>query len=278
MVAKAFSEILDEAIDDLSRNGFDSADRIAYWQERIREAAERAMRSPDEMERMVREAMIAVYRKLVEQGVVLKYHPALKRFNIDMVAPHLRRELDKRIMAATDLIVINRKAVVEKTNQRFSGWSTSIPAGGSETVDKAEVRRQLKKPVAQQKFEENRVLIDQGHKLRASISDVIAVDNGAIALIWHSHWRQANYNYREDHKDRDLHVYAIRGNWALTKGLMKAGPDGYYDQITAVAEEPFCRCYAQWIYNVSSLPPEMLTEFGKAELERARAVVKMERK
>lgn len=273
MVAKAYAEVVQEAIDDLATHGFDNAERVAFWQARIREAAERAMRTPDEMERMVRDAMIALYRKQVEQGVVLKYHPGIKRFSVDMVRAQARTELDKRILAAADLIKLNRRQAVEKTLQRFSGWSTSIPAGGSGVIDKRAVRRHIKQPIARERFEENRVLIDQGHKLRASISEVIANDNNALALIWHSHWLRPGYNYREDHKDRDLHVYAVRNNWALQKGLMKIGPDGYYDQITAVAEEPFCSCYAEWIYNVSSLPADMITEKGRAELARVKAAL-----
>ena len=92
-------------------------------------------------------------------------------------------------------------------------------------------------------------------------------------MIWHSKWRQQNYDYREDHKERDLKVYAIRDNWAITKGLMKAGPAGFYDDITKVAEEVFCQCYAKFIYNIRSLPVDMLTAKGKAALADARAAL-----
>jgi len=50
----------------------------------------------------------------------------------------------------------------------------------------------------------------------------------AIALIWHSNWRQAGYDYREDHKERDLEIYTLRPNWALERGFMKASPAGLY--------------------------------------------------
>jgi hypothetical protein len=271
MVDKAFDSLLKDAIDDLAEHGFDSAERVAMWQERLRDAAETAMRSPDAIDQMVRDAMVAIYRKMVEQGVVLKYHPGVKRYTVDMLNAQMRNDLDKRILAAADLIKLNRKQAVEKTLQRFSGWSTSIPKGGSGVIDKREVRANIKKPVAQEKFETNRVLIDQGHKLRASISEVIAQDNNALAMRWSSHWRQPNYDYRVEHKERDGHVYAIRNNWALSKGLMNPGPDGYYDQITAVAEEPYCRCNAVWLYNLSSLPSEMLTVKGRAVLDAAQS-------
>jgi hypothetical protein len=90
------------------------------------------------------------------------------------------------------------------------------------------------------RFDERRVLVDQGHKLISAINRTVAEEGNAIAGTWHSHWRQAGYDYREDHKERDDHVYAIRGNWAIKDGLMKVGPAGYSDEITQAAEEPFC--------------------------------------
>jgi hypothetical protein len=50
-------------------------------------------------------------------------------------------------------------------------------------------------------YEARRVMIDQNHKLIANIDNVIATSNNAIAAEWHSHWRQAGYDYREDHKE-----------------------------------------------------------------------------
>ena len=102
---------------------------------------------------------------------------------------------------------------------------------------------------------------------------MVASEGGAIALIWRSHWRQAGYDYREDHKDRDSQVYAIRGsgNWALQQGLMRPGPPGYYEDITAVGEEIFCRCWAEYIYRLGSLPDDMLTKKGAETLAQARS-------
>ena len=267
---KAFSDLLNAAIEDLTIHGFDNVARVAAWMDKIRAAAEATMRSQHELDQMLRDAMNTVFRRMIEQGVVLKHHPGIHRFTLDMVRPAARAELDRRIMASAELIRLNRKQAIEKTLQRFSGWSTSIPKGGSRTVNRTEVRKDLKRPMQRLPFEERRVLVDQGHKLRASISDVIAKDNQALAAIWHSHWRQAGYDYREPHKQLDEKgVFAIRGNWAIEKGLMKPGPNGYTDQIEAPAELPFCRCYYQYIYNVDALPADMLTEKGRRELQRA---------
>ena len=137
-------------------------------------------------------------------------------------------------------------------------------------MDKNDTKTGIRKSLAQLPFEERRVLIDQGHKLSASLSEILALEGGAIAGEWHSQWRRAGYNYREDHKERDMQVYTIRNNWAMQKGLMKAGPCGYTDDITAAGEEVFCRCSIRYLYNIRDLPETMLTAKGAAALKEVR--------
>lgn len=273
MASQSYYDVLTEAINDVAEHGFDSAERIAYWQGRLRLAAEDAMVSDAEMERMLREALQSIYTRLVDQGSLVQFHPGVSRFTLERIRPHLRRELDRRIMASADLIRLNRKQAVEKTLQRFAGWSTSIPAGGSTLVDRRRQKRDIRKSLTSLPFEQRRVLIDQGHKLTASINDVVATDAGALAAEWRSHWRQAGYDYRPDHKERDLRVYAVRGSWAMNQGLMVKGPNGYTDDITQPAEEPFCRCRYRYIYALRGLPEDMLTKKGQLSLQQARHAV-----
>ena len=271
---RTYYEVLGDAVNDLSTHGFDSAERVAYWQERIAEAMGQSMKSQAQMQEQLREALAAIYKRLVDQGGAIKHHPGVSRFRLERLRNDLRLELDKRIMASADLIKLNREQAKAKTLQRFSGWATSIPKGGSDQVDKNAEKANIKKALGSLPFEERRVLIDQGHKLTASINEVIARDNNAIALRWVSHWRQAGYNYRVDHKERDGHVYLLRTSWARTAGLIKPGEAGYYDEVTAVGEEPFCRCYATYIYNLRDLPDDMLTQKGTKALAEAQAKLK----
>lgn len=264
------AETITAATNDFTTRGYVSPEQLAYWQARIREAAIGELVPPHELASVLNRSLAAIYGRLIDHGQVIKHHPGVSRFTIDKLRPHLRGELNKRIMASADLIKLNRDQAIEKTIQRFSGWATSIPAGGSDAVDKRETKALVQKSMKQLPFEERRVLTDQGHKLTASISDVIAKDGGAIAMVWHSNWRQRGYNYREDHKERDELTYAIKGSWAIERGLMKKGPAGYTDDITAPAEEPFCRCRGTYIYNLRSLPEIMITAKGKSELERVR--------
>ena len=160
--------------------------------------------------------------------------------------------------------------MIAKTLRRFSGWATSIPKGGSDEIDKRKLREEVVKPLRNLPFVERRVLIDQGHKLTSSISATLAHDGGAIAARWFSHWRQTGYNFREDHRERDGHIYLVRNSWAHKAGFVKAGPDGFSDEMTQPAEEPFCRCKFVYLYHLKQLPPTMITKKGAEAFSKAK--------
>jgi hypothetical protein len=106
----------------------------------------------------------------------------------------------------------------------------------------------------------------------AEVVYIFALEGNPIAAIWHYDRLDEQGEYRKtyDHKQRDDHVYAVRGNWAIVKGLMKPEPNGYIDEISRPHQELGCMCRLQWIYNLRDLPNMMMTEKGKAELERVR--------
>jgi hypothetical protein len=262
----SFQAVLSAAIDDMLANGFDSAERVAKWTRALEHAAAASLVSAASLDQMLRDGLAAVYRRMVDKGGVVKFNPCIERFTIEKLKPKLRAELDRRIMASADLIKLNRKQAIDKTLQRFQGWSTSIPAGGSTVESRAKVKVDVKKSLAQLPFAERRCLIDQGHKLAASISEVVANDGGAIAGQWASRWRQPGYNYREDHKERDKQVYLIRDSWAHRAGLVKKGAPGFVDEITRPAEEPFCRCSYVYLFALRDLPDDMLTQKGRRAL------------
>lgn len=267
----AFDAVLSQAIDDLMAHGFDSQERVDRWLRLLREAARNSMVSAESMEQQLRDALAARYRKFVDEGGIQRMSPGVDRFTLDRIKPSLRAELDRRIMASAQLIRLNREQAIEKTLQRFSGWSTSIPKGGVSAETKREVRKNVKKSMQNLPFEERRVLIDQGHKLVSAINEVVAKDGGAIAGEWHSHWRQAGYDYREDHRERDEQFYLVRNSWAHAAGLVKPGKVGYVDESTAPGQEVFCRCFYTWVFNLRDLPEDMLTAKGKRSLKAAQA-------
>lgn len=265
----SFYEVITAAINDIVMNGFDTQKRIDDWLVKIRIAAVASLTPERHVEEATSQAMRGIYQRMIVNRQILKYHPDISNFTLDMVRPKLRNELDRRILANAALIRLNREIAIQRTLQRFAGWSTSIPKGGSDVAEKVEVKKAIRKSLASLPFEERRVAIDQGHKFISSLNSILAVDQGALAGTWHSHWRRPGYNYREDHKDRDEKVYVVRGNWALAKGLMKVGLDGYSDQITQPGEEVYCSCSYAYIYNLTSIPDELLTEKGRRALEKA---------
>lgn len=261
------SEVLSEAVRYFAEHGYDSEDALNYWLHRIRLAIlERGSKPPTDM---AQAALQAVYNKAVRGGLK-RYHPELPPYAIQTIAPNLRPILQSRILASADLIKLNREQAVETTLRRFSGWATSQPMGGG-PVDKLKTRQHIGKRLQQASYEERRMLIDQGHKLIASINQTVAEGNGAIAMQWHSHWRDPSYDYRPDHKERDERIYLVRGSWAQEKGFLKPGE--YLDDITRPAQEPYCRCFGTWLYSLTRLPESMLTEKGKKVMEQTRIKV-----
>jgi hypothetical protein len=267
----SFQSILSAAIADIVERGFDSQERIDRWMRELRIAAERMTTSAASLEDMLRGSLAAIYRRLIDRGGVLRYVPGIDRYTIERVQPLLRSELDRRIAASANLIKLNRAEVIEQTLRRFQGWSTSIPPGGVAPRGRREAKKEIKRSLASLPFIERRVLIDQGHKLTAALSDVVATGGGAIAGLWRSNWRQAGYDYREDHKDRDGEVYLIRDSWAHKAGLVKPRKNGFTDYITQPAQEVSCRCYYRYLFNLRDLPADMLSAKGRAALAKARA-------
>ncbi|ENK5064347.1 hypothetical protein AB3T43_003451 [Klebsiella variicola] len=274
---KTFTRTVREAVKFFLRNGYTSLQELEQWQAIIRQAAE--SETDDDYMSMVSDRLRKAYDLQVSKAGALERHKGLSRFTLNYMEPKLRSELDRRILASADLIKLNRTAAIYKTVQRFSGWATSIPVqdyvgGGLSASSRSGIvanAQHIQKSAEQVDYEARRVMIDQSHKLIANIDNIIATSNNAIAAEWHSHWRQAGYDYREDHKERDKLVYLIRGNWAQKNGYVKAGPAGYLDEITQPGEEVFCRCYVTYLYNLRSIPEDMLTQKGRKFLESMKA-------
>jgi hypothetical protein len=267
---QTFQELLTAAINEFSERGYDNPERVQHWLMILRNAAERDLGPEWQTNADVREQMTRLFEKATSVNDVKRYVPDIQPWTISIVKPKVRPELDRRVIASVNLIKLNRKTAVENTLRRAEGWMTSVPPGGVEDIDRREVKTGITKSLAQHKYEVRRVTIDQSHKLLSNVRDVIAMDAGAIAVIWHSHWRDASYNYRKDHKGRDERVYLIRDSWAHKQGLVKPGPAGYFDQITKPGEEVYCRCWVVYITSPRKLPDEMLTSNGQAWIERGR--------
>jgi hypothetical protein len=274
-----FNAVIREAVKYFSAHGYTSEKALDLWAARIALAAKDTLISPEAASAQIARHLSAVYdrvtRKLpghlqrIQSQHAMRMGPELffrRVSSLPELAHKMRTELDRRITASADLIRIRREESLAATMRRFRGWASSVPPSGTPAPVRDEVTL-LTKEFRKVRFETNRLNIDQGHKLNAALNATVANGTGAIAGIWHSNWRQVNYNYRPDHKERDQKVYTIRGNWAIEHGLMKPGPDGYTDEITMPAEEVYCRCWYQYIHNLDRLPAAMLTEKGRKALQ-----------
>jgi hypothetical protein len=267
----SFYDTVTAAVRHFAENGFDSQRDLDEWLTLLRLAAERDLIPEAEMALRLRDTLRAAYERAVERGALFRQHSDLSRFTVSRIKPKLRDELDRRIMASAQLIRFNRTRAIEDTLARFAGWATSVPPGGSDVVTRRAINTSVRKAMTSLPFRERRVAIDQGHKLLANLSEIVAHDGGALAGIWHQHYTRYP---RAEHRARDGKVYAVRSNWALERGLMKPGPAGYTDEITRPGEEVYCRCSMEYIYVLRRLPPAMLTVKGTAELVRVRDELK----
>ena len=267
---KTFFQVLTEAIDYFAAKGYTSQADLNRWIRLLKEALDRQLGSPKHSEAEVRRVLKAVYNRQIIRGGALKQNPTVTKFSVDMLKPTMRRELERRMLASANLIKLNRQEAISSTLRRFEGWATSIPKGGSKAVEIRKEKTKIRKAVIALTYQERRVIIDQSQKFAAALNATIATDNRASAAEWHSRWRTAGYDYREDHKERDGKIYAVADNWAIREGLMKAGKHGYTQDITQPAEEVFCQCRYTYIYSIASLPDDMLTEKGRRLLNSAK--------
>jgi hypothetical protein len=262
-----FNQVLGAAMDDVERRGYLTPEQIQEWERLLAEAARRSMTPEHKMKEMVDRGLVRLYEDMVGKARVLRYHPGVPLFTLERIKPYLRPELDKRIAASLGLIRLNKDSVVLKMQQRFAGWATSIPAGGSDNVKRQEVKEGVRKGIAGLRYEERRVLTDQGHKLVSSINQVMALQGSAIAGIWRSHYHQLNYDYREEHKEREIESlkrpFLIKGSWAIKEGYLQTSGARYLEDMTAAGEEPFCRCFVQYLYNIRQMPRDYLTAKGE---------------
>jgi hypothetical protein len=265
-VNKELQRVLREAVEDILAHGYDSQKRIQLWAEKLHAAALRALIPEAEINRRLAEELGLVYERQFKGDKFMRRHQGLSRFTVEQLKPKLRNELDKRVLASANLIRLNREASIQRTLQRFEGWATSVPAGGRRGEAKAPLDKKLRRAFASLPYEERRVIVDQGHKLVAAVNTVVANDGGAVAGIWHSHFRETGYDARPRHMHFDSRVFVLRGNWALRDGLMKLDGALYTDQLEAPAELINCRCYYSYIYNLADLPVHMLTAKAKAAM------------
>jgi len=271
-----FYEVLNLAIEDLLEHGFDSRARLDRWIKELDYSARAVLAPEKKIQASVRSMLERTFRGSTSRGRLMQLHQGISEFTLAQVKPKLRAELDRRIVASAGLIRLNRDASISRTLQRFAGWATSIPLGGSDVSSRKEAKKSIRRDIASLPFEERRVVTDQGHKLTAAINEIVSVDGGAIAAKWrHVKEHLPAYDARPEHVKRDGKIYLLRDSWARERGLVKALSVGFTDEVTQPAQEIGCRCHWEFLYTLRDLPDAMLTAKGKEELLAALEKLKL---
>lgn len=269
MIQPGFNTLIMEALRYFATHGYTSEGALQDWLMRLHIVLERELPSDTWTRKQIGNALGVVFSREIKHGIQ-KRVPGVTRYTLDRVAPSLRAELDRRIFAGADLIRLNKRAAVEKTLQRFSGWVSSVPSAGSAATatELREAAKEIGKSVRQVKYEARRVAIDQGMKLSASVAHVVAKAEGAIACVWHDRGEHdASYDARPAHLKRTGTLFLVRDNWAMNEGLVAKRGFEYYDDLTdQAAVLPFCSCYVTWSTSIRDLPDTLLTAKGRESL------------
>ncbi len=238
---KTFRDLVRQAVQEAVANGPPSEAQLDALMAQIRLAAERTFVSDAEVFAELQRHFKGIYKRLVDRGKIFETMRGVERFTLQQVAPECRAELGRVILSSADLIRLNKRAQVEKTVQRYRGWLSSVPVGGSPSADVREVSEHIVAPTRKAKFEMRRVAIDQGHKFAANLSHIVATHGGAIAGIWHDRGQHDhNYDARKEHLARSGKVFLVRNSWAIQNGLIRKGAGPYMDSVERPAEMPFC--------------------------------------
>lgn len=259
----SYYKVLSAAVDDVLTRGFVSSTQITIWQARLKDAAEAtfAKGSSESLER----ALQNVFLRLVGRNGILRYHTGLAPSVLDRLRPALANELTKFRLSSSAFLQARREEALLASLRRFSGWASSIPAGGVLGRQTA-LRAAIKKPLVVLPFEETRAIFAQSANLTVALNTLVSREAGAIAGCWHSRWRQPGYAYREDHKELDLRYFLFRPTWATEAGLVR-GP--WADHQPVPGSLLGCSCHYQFFYALEDLPKELLTAKGASFLKAA---------
>jgi hypothetical protein len=193
------------------------------------------------------------------------YHAsiALQKLSAKQEAKKQQAERDAPILKAKITQLVTPSESIKYAQYKSSGLYTGI---------KSSAHGAIESELTKEERTEKRVnQINQNFKAMADYNAKEALEKGAIAAQWGSHWKQKGYDYNPAHKERDGKIYAIRGSWAHKRKLINKG-DGFTDEMTMPGEGDGCRCNYVYLYALRDLPSTMLTAKGKNLFEKTRII------
>jgi hypothetical protein len=163
----------------------------------------------------------------------------------------------------------------EQLRELILQFSKQVPVGGAADKIVRSLVTDIKREIRYLSKWDKLFYTYKASSLVSELEYILTLQSNPIAVIWRYSPldEQGEYSKSYDHKEWGGRIYAVRGNWALEKGLMNAGPYGYIDEISRPKQDVGCMCGLQWLYSLRSLPDGMITPIGKAELARAKAII-----
>ena len=120
-MATLFDAALAQAVEEISEHGFDSTARLEALINKLRQAAVASLIPETQVHERLTRSLQSLYNKYVNRRQLLKLHEGASQFTLDRVAPRLRADLDRRILASVSLIKRNREDAVSADNQAVRG-------------------------------------------------------------------------------------------------------------------------------------------------------------
>ncbi len=185
----------------------------------------------------------------------------------DEFLPSLRNLLEECVAVHAEqagVFLAQQRSTFERL---LSDFIDEIPEGGT----KAAVVRSHVNPIKNALAELLQWAADldrlQATSFASEVRDFLTpAANNAIAMVWrYSPWSCLV----SSHRDLDERLYAVRGNWALQKGLMLVPSGGFSDEVKSRRRELGCMCTFQFVFNVTGLPTDTLTPAGIAMVASA---------
>ncbi len=254
MMKKAtFYTTLILAVADVEANGYDPA-RVENWVLLLIMLADESFKARQKKD--VRAFFQMHQKRYLKPINMKKVHSDL---NITLYPDEFQSELLARLAITDSLIEALRDRTIDDMTRQFIGWASSV-VPGTKNKNSADVLKRIN--VNNISDHEIRIVYDQKDKMLESMGFYIAKKYGAICGVWHSLWRVPGYNYRADHKEKDLRYYFFREAAPVRAGFIRHGVS-YVDDEVLPGSEINCKCHYSYLYDIRSIPAEYLSNFGK---------------
>jgi len=198
--------------------------------------------------------------------------------NFDALLPSIKKRFEWCVTNYNSEATAYLDERIRQCDAMVHQFLEQVPMGGAKDKEIKSQIGEIKKELRPLAKWDRLFYVHKATCFPAEVEFLFSLEGNPIAAIWRYNPidERTDYPKTYDHKQRDKLVYAVRGNWAITKGLMKAGPNGYLDEINRPSQEIGCMCHLQWLYSIRGLPTNMMTEKGVSELKRVRAAMQTE--